>query len=298
MRQRARDQQGFTLIELLVAATMMLIILGATLTLFTDFTNANRRNELQNDAQDRARLGTDQLARDLRNLASPTNELPQAVDKAGPYDLVFKEADPVWPPGTQNSWNIRRMRYCLDSSNANDARLWAQIQTWTTATDPGMPSTSSCPAAAWPTKRLVADKLVNRIASQDRPAFTYTGGGALADITGVRTSLFVDVNPGKSPAETHLASGVFLRNQNRFPHAEFSASPKPGAIVLNGSASQDPEGDDLKYDWYVNGAKVGSGVTFIYTVPGTGTRTVSVQLKVYDPAGLEGVSATQAVTVS
>ena len=59
-----------------------------------------------------------------------------------------------------------------------------------------------------------------------------------------------------------------------------------------------PEGDDLDYDWYVNGTKVGTGVVLSYTVPGTGTRTVNVQLKVYDPAGLEGVSVTKAVTVS
>jgi prepilin-type N-terminal cleavage/methylation domain-containing protein len=295
MRGLARAEQGFTLIELLVAMTTMLMVLGATLTGFTDFTNANRRTELQNDAQDRARLASDQLARDLRNLASPTNELPEAVDKAQPFDLVFKEVARVLPPGSQNTWNVRRVRYCLDSSNPDDERLWMQIQTWTTASDPGMPSTSTCPGSAWGSTRLVAGNLVNRSEGQDRSVFTYAGGTELTEVSGVRTSMYIDENPGKSPVETHLASGVFLRNQNRAPQASFTAVTKPGTIVLNGSASQDPEGDNLEYDWYADGSKAGSGVVFNYAT--AGPRTVQLQLKVYDPAGLEGVSDTQEVTV-
>jgi Tfp pilus assembly protein PilV len=292
------DERGITLIEVMVAMSLSLVILSASLTMLANLTNANSRNQTVNDAQDRARLGTDKLARDLRNLASPTNELPQAVDKAQSYDLVFKEADPLMPSGSLNAWNIRRVRYCLDSSSTTNSKLWQQVQTWTTATVPTTPSTASCPDSAWPKKMLVADNIVNRSNSQDRPVFTYPGGPVLADITGVRTSLFVDVNPGKPPAESNLASGVFLRNQNRFPDAAFNFTTKPSTIVLNGSASSDPEGDDLDYDWYVNGTKAGTGVVLSYIVPGTGTRTVNVQLKVYDPAGLEGVSVTKAVTVS
>jgi hypothetical protein len=202
----------------------------------------------------------------------------------------------VLPPGSQNAWNIRRVRYCLDSSKPEDERLLMQIQTWTTANDPGVPSTSSCPDAAWSSTRLAADKVVNRWDDQQRPVFMYTGGSELAEINGVRTSLFLDVNPGKSPVETHLASRVFLRNQNRAPHAAFTAVSKPNTIVLNGSPSEDPEGDNLEYDWYVDGTQVGSGVVFNYATTGTGT--VNVLLKVYDPAGLEGVSDTQEVTLS
>jgi type II secretory pathway pseudopilin PulG len=293
-----KEESGITLIEVLVAMTLSLVILSASLGMLSNLTSANTRNQNLNDAQDRARVATDGLARDLRNLASPTNELPQAVDKAASYDLVFKEADPVLQQGSLNAWNIRRVRYCLDYSNTDDEQLWMQVQTWTTATLPSVPATASCPDSAWPKKTLVADKLVNRSNGQDRPAFTYNGGPALTDITGVRSSMFVDVNPGEPPAESHLATGVFLRNQNRFPESDFTFTVKPSTIVLNGSAARDPEGDDLDYEWYVNGAKVGTGVVFTYTVPGTGTRTVNVQLKVYDPAGLEGDSAIKAVTVS
>lgn len=295
MTRITRDEGGFTLIELLVAMSIMTVVLGATLTAFTDFTSADQRNQAQNDAQDRARLASDQLARDLRNLASPTNELPQAVDQAQPYDLVFLAADPVLPAGSQNTWNTRRIRYCLDASKPNDEQLWMETQTWTSATVPAVPSTASCPDSAWSTQTLVADKLVNRISGQDRPVFKYLGGPALVDINGVRTNLFIDVDPSQSPGETHLQSGVFLRNQNRVPKAAFDATVKPGAVVLNGSASEDPEGDNLRFDWYVNGTKVGDGVVFSYPV--VGPKTIAVTLKVYDPAGLEGVAGPTQVKV-
>ena len=297
MSRLHQEQSGFTLIELLVAMTIMTVVLGATLTAFADFTNADHRNDVQNDAQDRARLATDRLARELRNLASPTNELPQAVDKAQPYDLVFQAADPVLPAGSLNTWNTRRLRYCLNASNPNDERLWMQTQTWTTPAVPPAPATGSCPDGAWSTQTLVADKLVNRIGGQDRPVFYYLGGSALVDITGVRTHLFVDVNPNETPAETPLSSGVFLRNQNRVPTAAFEVTVKPGALLFNGSASGDPEGDNLRFDWYVNGSKVDAckGVVCNYAV--TGPRVVAVTLKVYDPAGLEGVAGPRSVTV-
>ena len=295
MTRLARDEGGFTLIELLVAMSIMTVVLGATLTAFTDFTSADHRNDEQNDAQDRARVASDGLARELRNLASPTNELPQAVDKAEPYDLVFKAADPVMPAGSLNSWNTRRIRYCLDAANPSDEQLWMQTQTWTSATVPDVPATVSCPDPAWSTQTLVADKLTNREAGRDRPVFYYLGGSALEDITGVRTNLFVDVNPNASPAEVHLSSGVFLRNQNRVPKAAFDVTVKPGALVFNGSASEDPEGDNLRFEWYVGPVKVGDGVVFNYPV--TGPKVLDVTLKVYDPAGLEGVAGPEPVNV-
>jgi len=91
---------------------------------------------------------------------------------------------------------------------------------------------------------------------------------------------------------------VFLRNQNQVPIASFTkALSGTTAIVLNGSSSYDPEGQSLTYQWWDNGSKIdkGDGIVFTYKVtPGSAH---SLQLKVYDPAKLEGVSATQSVTV-
>jgi prepilin-type N-terminal cleavage/methylation domain-containing protein len=291
------DQRGVTLIELLVAMSLMMIVLGATLTSFTDFTNANQRVEQQNDAQNRARLASDALARELRNMASPVDGLTNSIDKAEAYDLVFKSADRVLPAGSQNARNLRRIRYCFDTSQPTNGRLWRQVQTWTSSAVPAVPSTASCPDSAWPTTILVADKMTNRLGGADRPVFAYlsNGGGSPAHIRGVHTDLFVDVTPTGTPAETRLSSGVFLRNQNRSPKAAFSVTVKPGSLVLNGSGSSDPEGSNLTYEWYVDGSKVGTGMVFNYPI--TGPRTVSVWLWVSDSAGRKNQAAAQAVTV-
>jgi prepilin-type N-terminal cleavage/methylation domain-containing protein len=301
MRALRGDQRGFTLIELIVAMSLMMIVLGATLTAFTDFTNANQRVEQQNDAQNRARLASDALARELRNMASPTDGLTNAIDKAESYDLVFKSVDQALPGGSQNTRSLRRIRYCFDSSLPTNGRLWRQVQTWTSSTVPAVLSTASCPGSGWPTTILVADKMSNRVGGADRPVFSYLyrGGQTTPNILSLRTDLFVDVTSKGSPAETRLSSGVFLRNQNRSPQAVFNVTltVNPGSLVFNGSASSDPEGKNLTYEWYVDGSQTPVGTGLIYNYAVTGPRVVNVTLKVYDPAGLAGTAGPQAVNV-
>ena len=72
-----------TLVGLLVAMTLMLLVMGAAIEVFGQFNTITRKTELQNDAQDRARTAVDRLSIELRNLASPTPESPQAVQYAG-----------------------------------------------------------------------------------------------------------------------------------------------------------------------------------------------------------------------
>jgi hypothetical protein len=67
------------------------------------------------------------------------------------------------------------------------------------------------------------------------------------------------------------------------------------AIVLNGSASYDPEGDALQYSWLDNGIKKGDGVT--YSLPVTANSNHSIQLQVFDPATLQNTSPAQSVHV-
>ena len=94
------------------------------------------------------------------------------------------------------------------------------------------------------------------------------------------------------PAELELSTSVFLRNQNREPTAAMTGTilnPTSRLIQLNGSASQDPESQSLSYAWYMDGGAtaIGSGIVLQFTVP-AGVHTF--QLKVLDPAGLEGDS--------
>ena len=289
-----RDQTGFTLTEVLVGATVMLVMLGATLAAFASFEDTTRVNQLQNDAQQQVRHSLDELARELRNHGSATRELPQGIEKAEAYDVVFQTVDPVKPGGSANSRNTRRVRYCLDDPASGAATLWMQTQSWTGTTPPAAPSTTSCPDSAWGNQRAVATDVTNRLGGRDRAAFCpevpdVDGCSAdparLEDITRVRATLYVDVNPGEKPSESKLESGVHLRNKNRPPQAVFNFALGPQRqVLLNGSDSFDPDTDRLLYVWYDGGSEIGRGITFTYEAPASGTR--QIELEVIDPAGL------------
>jgi hypothetical protein len=147
----------------------------------------------------------------------------------------------------------------------------------------------------------VATHLTNKVG--DRPLFSYTGDGgtitatdssARADVTRVVADVFLDEDTTRPPKELELSSSVFLRNQNREPTAVMTGTilnPTSRLIQLNGSASQDPESQSLSYAWYMDdgATPIGTGIVLQYTVP-AGRHTF--QLKVQDPAGLEGVSTT------
>lgn len=292
--KRLRDERGLTLIELLVTAGLMIVILGATLTVLDQFTALAGKGERQNDAQDRARHAVDLMARGLRNVTGPRGT-PQTVEKAAPYDVVFQTVDPDSPGGTQNAARLSRVRYCLDSSRPDSGRIWSQAQTWSTATAPALPSTASCPDPTWRRSAVVADHVTNRRGGLDRPLWSYDAD-ALDDIASVRLAVYVDVSPAADPPETRLASAVFIRNQNRRPLAAFTATVVGTRhIILNGSASEDPEGHLLDYRWYDGPTRIGHGVVLDYAPPSPGARQLSLQ--VADPAGLTNDSPVQAVDV-
>jgi type II secretory pathway pseudopilin PulG len=258
------DEGGFTLIELLVAMTLMIIVLSATL-LGLDTMNAQgRRNTDLQASMQSARLTSDTLAQDLRNMASPTAYNPAAIDAATATNLVFQVVSRTGATSVSNPANVMRVRYCLDS--ASPRNMWKQTQTWGNAT-PGVPPNSSDPAAAnyacpmntnlgvsgsatgWTTSTRLASDIIN--SGVDSP-FTYNSA-TRANITQVNSELVVDINATNVPPKSvSLSTGVFLRNQNRVPTAQWvyqkTATKK---YRFNGSASTDPEGNPLNFYWYL-----------------------------------------------
>ena len=261
-------EDGMTLVEVLIVSALMLVVLGATLTTFNTFESNALANQRQNDAQDSARRGLELMARDLRNLASPTPGLPLAVDLASPTDVIFQSEGKFKPTGSLNEQNTTRVRYCLNTTNRN---LYRQIQTWMTTAPPAVPS-ATCGSTTWGSTMVVATDVVNGT----RPIFTYNAT-ALDQITEVSSQLFVDTNPGKRPGEVDLQTSVFLRNQNRAPTAMFTALSMPGGgVFLNASESSDPEEKALTFEWWdaslSPAAKVGEGIVFTYSPPAAGNR--------------------------
>lgn len=291
IRRLRTGERGFTLIETLVVTTMMVGVVGAALATITEFASTTTLADQQNDAQQEARRGLGLMAQELRNLASPTNEQPEAVERATASDLVFLTVGDTFPAGSLNTRNTMRVRYCLDAAAASVRRY---EQTWTTAVAPDLPATTNCTsdAAGWSSPRVAASDVRNAA----RPLFTYNAT-ALVDITEVHARVYVDADPAQRPAEIAHETTAFLRNQNRGPTASFTVATSGSQIMLNGSTSEDPEGKALEYFWYDNGLPdpVGEGIVFTYAPSQAGSH--SVKLKVRDPAGLEHEAPAQEVCI-
>ena len=289
-----RREDGFTLVELLTAVSIMAVVLGATLSLFEHFTVTTQRNIAQNDAQDHARTAVDRIVREMRNhgAAAPDQEL--GIDRATETDLIFQTVDRPKPAGSANSRNVRRVRYCFDSFDPANGRLWFQSQSWTTATTPALPPTASCPSSGWDEERLLVEHIVNRYNGQNRPVFSPDSTQA-SHVSSIRTSLWIDMDPLELPAEQQLATSIFLRNQNQAPEAAFTfLVSQNGSVVLNATGSSDPEGERIKYTWYQGSTIIGEGLTATWPDPGSGSYTVT--LTVTDQSGLNE-STSQTVVV-
>lgn len=338
MSPRTDTERGFTLIELLLVMSLAIVILGATLTSFTNFYRNNKTSQQLNDTAQVARNSMDLAARQLRNLANQDpSQQTTTIARALPFDLVFQTSDP------SRKW----VRYCLDTTNTGGAgssasrgQLW-EMET-ATATAPTATMMASCPgsvatttpapAGTWVSKRMVADYVTNRMGGVDRAVFTYgcsplapsTCPASAADytrITNIGSQMYIDVNPGKSPAELRVVSSIFLRNQNEAPIADFSSTAGgTRTVILNASASYDPEGRTLAYDWFLgngtitltpeeacaqeikqkaNGSTLiylGQGTTYRYAVPTGIASPMNIQLVVRDPGCLYA-TRTKTVTI-
>ena len=290
---RLRNEGGFTLPELLIGAMLMIIVMSASLGVLDNLRRLGQRADTRVDLQDQARNASRQLARSLRNVA-PSPEFPTVIERSGQYDLIFRTVDRPRADVGANTRNLRRVRYCLDASNPDRAKLLEQTQRWNSQTAPAAPASTSCPAAEWGGSRLVADRLVNR-SGTERPLWTYNHT-TTGEITAIKVNLFLNDDPSATDREVALQSGVFLRNQNRSPTAGFTAAPAGiRHVLLNGSPSSDPEGDPLDFYWFVNNVQVGRGLIYDYAAPSGGT--YQFRLEVRDPSGMVGRSATETVVL-
>jgi type II secretory pathway pseudopilin PulG len=326
-----RDERGFTLIELLLVMSLAILLLGATLTSFNNYYNRQKQQATLNDTAQMARNSMDLASRQLRNLANQDpSQQTTTIARAEPFDLVFQTSDP------SRKW----VRYCLDTTGTGGASTTSRGMLWETETNtsaaPAPNMMGTCPGTigvgGWSSKRLVADRVTNQYQGRNLRVFQYqctatAPAGCPAStadysrITNINAQLYVDPNPGKAPAELRVISGIFLRNQNEKPTANFgSTAAGPRTVILNASSSVDPEGRTLAYDWFrgtdaisltpeeacapeikqkANGTSLvylGQGVTYRYQVPAGVTSPMNIQLVVRDPGCLYDAK-TKSVTI-
>jgi prepilin-type N-terminal cleavage/methylation domain-containing protein len=310
----ARSDSGFTLIEILIAATLMLIVLGATLTVFDGMLTERRDLDRQTEAQEAARLAMTAIARDLRNVAEPNPAVgdpavaPPSIDSATADSLVVRTVDPAGPGGTQNTFRVRRVRYCLDADTGGRGQLYVQTQTWTTPATPSVPSTATCPGTGWQATKTVASSLTNRQGGRsDRPLFAYTPP-TFTDTKAIQSvipTFWVDIDPSSASRQAHLSSALFMRNQNRPPVSDaggpgFTVNVSgAGGVSLNAYAFEDPDGGTLSYVWYDGTAKIGTGPYLQWVVPKSQrNQNHTFTLKVFDDKGAETDAPSQTVLVT
>jgi prepilin-type N-terminal cleavage/methylation domain-containing protein len=275
--------RGFTLVELLLGMSLMLIISSAVLTTFERFVVHTNANQNRVDDIERGRNALDLLARDARNASgyqTQANQSGSAVVRAGKADFVFGTVDPLTGSTSSNPYSVRTVRYCL-STTAN--RLFRQ-----THADAVTPSTA-CPDPSWSTTATVP-----YVVNAGRGVFTYDSV-LPSRVTSAIAELYIDATPGRIPRETTFHTGVFLRNANRLPAAEFSVVAAPDMHVqLNGSASSDPDGGLLTYRWEDNGTLMSQTSPVVEYVATAGSHTFT--LTVTDSGGLTSTSS-QTITV-
>ena len=301
-RGHARER-GFTFVEVLIAMSLMLVVTAATLAVFTTMERKTRDNQRVSDQERMARVATDVLAKQLRNLASPAGSgpAPQALERAEPTDLMFRTVDSTPANVASNPENLQRHRYCLSA----DGKLWSARQpssTWTATP----PATSGCgPSDGFPgTHRVVVEHVVN---TPTQPVFKYQVSpvpGAYSEQStvaqadfpndiAIRTELFIDPDASNSPRPTTITSRVFLRNQNRPPSAKLTATYSNSEIVtINASDSLDPENNPL-YFRFLDGTTVvqewSQQATYAFRATAVGTHTFTVVVR--DIGGLQTTSS-------
>ena len=172
-----------TLMEVLLVSVLMLIVLGATLTTFNTFERKSRDNQNLNEAQDQARRALDLMARDLRNLASPTPLLPLAVDREEPAraDLPVRGQGQARRQPERAEHDARAL---LPQHHHQD-RSTGRSRPGPRAAAPAIPASACGTVTGWASTIAVATDVVNGT----RPVFAYNAVDARQDHRGERPGL-------------------------------------------------------------------------------------------------------------
>lgn len=210
-----RSEEGLTLVELLVSMTVMIAVLGATLSALDAFQGNSQAAQTTNAAQDAARAALTRMTGDLRD-ATGTGTTA-AVLSATPWNLVVQAPDQATTPTPSNPMNLDLVRFCLDTTTR---QLWRQSQP---ITSPSPNMTGNCPDSSWATSAQLAVNVSNGGTNR---VFTYNAQNpsdvnaptpALAAINSIRIRLLIDAGYARNGRTRQEATGVYLRNVGQGP---------------------------------------------------------------------------------
>jgi hypothetical protein len=188
------------------------------------------------------------------------------------------------------------VRYCLNNSNNENEVLWMQSLRWSAPPGPETPAPTTCPdlSGFWESNRQVAQHVTNRIGGAARRMFKYSAATA-PQTASVEVDMFLNLTPKQPhPGETELTTGIGLRNANRPPIAAFTITRIGKFVRLDASASDDPDGLALTYEWKIDGTPIASTAQVTEVEEPVGSHTY--QLEVVDPGGL-GEKKTETVNL-
>ena len=252
--------------------------------------SSSRDAQVRADQQERVRVAVDGLTKQLRNLASPTPDQPDAVDRATGRDLIFKTVDPVGPNTGANGANVKRMRYCLDGRRppvapaaALDGRDRAARRR------PRRPAPARAGTRA---TSSIAETVVNDDTGE--PVFRFNSTTLSAITRDPRL-------PARRPrarqgarARPSCPAASSCATRTARPPPASRPRPAPRRSSSTGRRRATPRATPLTYIWKDNGTEVGRGIVLRYK-PAKGSHPIS--LEVQDPAGLSATQGPTTVTL-
>lgn len=187
LRRRAREEGGFTLPELLTAMMILSIVLVAFLSTLVSVQRSAVRQDYLSRANDQARLAIDELDREIRSgnvLYSPAVESSYSSLPVGFTLRIYTQTNATTRVPLAGNPGYVCAIWTINDDEELIKNIWPPL-------DPGA-------AIGW---RVVAEGVINRVATPAVPAFTLdpdiNKGGRTINIR-----LILNPNPGSSFSKT------------------------------------------------------------------------------------------------